>query len=150
MMHYKPNHAHLVLEHKRDIALFLAWHKAIQQDRKATDERLCNCSWPSFTDDHVTSRHPLRHVVHKPFDGDLQAGITIYAMTQKSCMKPPLFGSAAFGLDLLGISLNSSRNGLQSCAQFQVGQCKAVLTQCFTSAKYDIPEDIGASGNNWS
>lgn len=64
--------AHLVLEYKRHIAFLLTWHKAIQQHRKATYEGLCNCAGPCLADDHITGCHPLRHVVHKAFDGDLQ------------------------------------------------------------------------------
>ena len=64
--------AYLVLEYKRHIAFLLTWHKAIQQHRKATNEGLCNCAGPCLADDHITGCHPLRHVVHKAFDGDLQ------------------------------------------------------------------------------
>lgn len=72
--------AYLVLEYKRHIAFLLTWHKAIQQHRKATYEGLCDCAWPCLADDHITCCHPLRHVVHKAFDGDLQLSLCSLAV----------------------------------------------------------------------
>ena len=66
--------AHLVLQNKWHIAFFLAWHKTVQQHRKAADEGLSDGAWPSLANDHVAGCHPLRHVVHKALDGDLQCG----------------------------------------------------------------------------
>ena len=76
LMHRFINtNAYLVLEDEWDIALFLTRHKAIQQDRQATDERLGYCSWACFADDHVTGCHPFRHVIHKALDSNLQATV---------------------------------------------------------------------------
>ena len=59
----------------------LAWHEAIEQHRKTTNEGFSNRPWPCLSNDHVTGRHPFGHVVDKAFDCDLYSSHTLTHMS---------------------------------------------------------------------
>mmetsp|Transcript_13700 Transcript_13700/g.29411 ORF Transcript_13700/g.29411 Transcript_13700/m.29411 type:complete len:294 (+) Transcript_13700:697-1578(+) len=57
--------ADVVVNDVGDVALLLAGHVAVQQDRQPADERLRHGAGPRLGDNDVAARHPLVQVVHK-------------------------------------------------------------------------------------